>query len=105
MSVEMASHRNAVGVVLEHAHGERLDAPGNQEAIHRRESGAGGTLDEINFLGVFRAGEDDGAASGVAVTIEVFRHRVDDDVRAKFNGTLEIRTKESVVDDEPDVAL
>ena len=43
--------------------------------------------------------------SRVAVAVEILRHRVDDDVRAKFNGALEIGAEKSVVDDELDVAL
>ena len=104
MRVEMARDGDAVGVVLQHADGERLDSARNEEAIHRRESGARGALDEINFLGVFGAREDDRAAGGVAVTVEIFRHRVDDDVSSKFNRPLEIRAEEGVVDDERDVA-
>ena len=45
-----------------HAHGQRLDAARDQEAIHGREAGSGGALEEIDFLGVGGASEDDGAA-------------------------------------------
>ena len=88
--VEMAGDGDAVGIVLEHADGQRFDSARNQEAIHGSEAGARGTLDEINFLGVFRAREDDRTAGGVAVTVEIFGHGVDDDVGAEFDGALEI---------------
>src|SRR5258708_38690096 len=52
MRVEMARHGDAVGVVLQHANGERLDAARNEEAIHRRKSGSSRALKEINLLGV-----------------------------------------------------
>jgi len=86
--IEVARDRKAVGVVLEHADGERLDSARDQEAIHGREAGASGSLDKINFLGVFLAREDDGAAGGVAVAVEIFRHRVDDNVRAEIDRLL-----------------
>src|SRR5215813_13922527 len=105
MGVKMAGHRDAVDVVLEHANGESLDAARNEEAIHGSETGPGGALDEIDFLGVFGAGKDDSATGGVAVTIEVFGHGVDDDVSAEFDRTLEVRAEESIVDHEGDLAL
>src|SRR5262245_40555526 len=100
MRVEMACYGEAIGVVLQHADGERLDATRNQEAIHGGKTRAGRALDEINFLGVFLFCEDDGAAGGVAVAVKIFRHRVDDDVSAKFNWALEIRAEKGVVYDE-----
>ncbi len=59
----------------------------------------------INLFGVFRARQDRSAASSVAVAVEIFRHGMDDDVRAELDGALEIRTEECVVDDERDAAF
>src|SRR5260370_31709232 len=52
MGVEMARHCDAVGVVLEHANRQRLDAARNEEAIHGRQACARGALDKIDFLGI-----------------------------------------------------
>ena len=100
MRVEMARDGHAVGVVLEHADGKGFDATGSKEAVHRSEAGAGGSLNEINLFRIFGAGENNGAASGVAVPIQIFGERVDDDVRAEFDRPLEIGSEEGVVDDE-----
>src|SRR6266851_6481434 len=85
MGVEMASDGNAVGVVLEHADGQRFESARNQEAIHGSEAAARGTLDEVNFFSVLGARENSGAAGGVAVAVEVLGHGVDDDVRAELD--------------------
>jgi len=62
VSVEVAGHGDAVGVVLQHTDGQGFDAAGNQEAVHRGEASARGALDEIDFLRVFGAGEYNAAA-------------------------------------------
>ena len=101
----MPSHGNAVGVVLEHADRQRLDAAGDQEAVHGRQARARRTLDEVDFLSVFRTRQDNGAAGRVAVAVEILRHRMHDDVRAQLDGPLQVRTQEGVVDHQGDVAI
>ena len=63
------------------------------------EAGAGGALNKINFLGVLLTREDHRAAGGVAVAVEILGHGMNDDVRAKFDGPLQIGAEESVVHD------
>ena len=103
--VQMAGNGLAVGVVLKHANGKSLDAARSEEAIHGREAGSGGSLDEINSFGVVGAAEDDGAAGGIAMAIEIFGHGVNDDVGAEFQGALKIGTEEGVVNNESGSAL
>lgn len=80
-----------------HAHGERFDSTGDKEAVHGSKSRACGALKEVNFLGVFLAGENRGAGDAVAVAVEVLGHGMDDDVSAESERLLEIRAEESVV--------
>src|ERR1700738_1464611 len=98
MRVEMAGHRDAVSIVLEHSDSERLQAAGDKEAVHGSEASPGRALDEVNLFGVFRTRQDRCTASGVAVAVEIFRHGVHNDMRAELDGALEIRAEECVVD-------
>ena len=100
MIFKEAGESDAVGVMLGHAHGQSFDSARNQKAIHGSQAGAGGALHEIDALGVFWLRQDDGAAEGIAMAIQIFRHGMDDDARAKFDRLLEIRAEECVVDDE-----
>src|SRR5215471_9880489 len=67
--------------------------------------GASRALYEVDFFGVFGAGQNDTAARGIAVAIEIFGHGVNDDVSAEFDRPLEVGAEESVVHDERGVAL
>jgi hypothetical protein len=100
VTFEEARERDAVGIMLSHAHGQCLDSAGNQEAIHRREAGTGGALHEIDALGIVRLRKNCGAAKGVAVAVQIFGHGMDNDARAELDGLLEVRSEERVVDDE-----
>src|SRR5579864_8529021 len=51
--------------VLLHADGESFDAARDEEAVHRREAGSGGALQEIDTVGVFLTREDGGTASAI----------------------------------------
>ncbi len=103
--IEMARHSDAVGVVLQHANRERLDAARNEEAIHGREARSRGALDEINFLRVLGTREHHRAASGIAVAVQILRHGVNHNVRAEFDGPLQIGTQKRVIDDDRKVAV
>ena len=105
MLLEIARDCHAVGIVLGHAHGQRLDAARDEEAIHGREARAGGALQEIDLLRVGRAREDHGAAEGVAMAIEILGHGVHHDVRAELDGALQIGAEEGVVHGDGDAAL
>src|SRR5262249_5738459 len=105
MGVEMACDGDAVDVVLQHADGKGLEPARNQEAVHRSKACTRGALQEVNLLGIFGPREHDGAAGGVAVAVEVFRHGVNNDVRTEFDGSLQVRAEECVIDDEGDVSL
>lgn len=80
-----------------HPQGERLDPAQDEERVHRSQYGADRVLQEVESLGQFLVLDDDRAADHVRVTAEVFRHRVDDDVRAQFERTLEVGRGEGVV--------
>src|SRR5258708_7138193 len=105
VGVETPRYRDAVGVVLGHAHGEGFGSARDQKTIQRRKGGAGGTLNEIDFLGFFLARDDYAAAGAVAVAVEVFGHGVDNNVGAQSDGALQIGSQKSIVDDEYGVAL
>ncbi len=100
VSVQVASDSDAIGVVLQHANGESLDATRDQEAIHGSQASSGGALDEIDFLGIFGASENHAASGRVTVAIKIFGHGVDDDVRAERDGALQVRAQERVVYDQ-----
>src|SRR6267143_1058803 len=105
MRVEMARHGDAVGVVLEHANGQSLDAARNEEAIHGREARAGGALNEIDLFRVFVTREHHCSARGIAVAVQVFRHGMNHDVRAQFDGALQIGTQKCVIDHHREIAI
>src|SRR5258708_24744933 len=105
MGVERARQGDAVGVVLEHANRQRLDAARNEEAIHGRQACARGTLDKIDFLGIFWTCKHYRSAGGIAVAIQVFRHGMNNDVRAKLDGPLQIGAQKCIVDGHCKVAL
>ena len=90
-------HCHPIQIVAVHAHGKRLKSTRNQKAIHRRETGSSGPLHEIYFFGVFGTRKDHRAADAITVAIQVFRHRVDDDMRPQRDGLLQIRAEECVV--------
>src|SRR5947208_1786511 len=105
MSIEMARHGNAVGIVLEHTDGQGLDAARNEEAIHGRQSRSGRALDEINFLGVLGTRQHHCSAGGVTVAVQILCHGMHNDVRAELDGTLQIRTEKGVIDRHREITL
>ena len=60
-------------------------------------------LHEPQPLDVLVSDRHDNAANAVAVAVQVLRRAVDDEVRSQFDGTLQARTGERVVHDQPDV--
>src|ERR1700722_11369631 len=105
MGIQVTRDHQAVGIVLQHAHRESLDAARNQEAIHGRQSGTCGALDKINFLGVFLASQYHRAPRRVAVAVEILGHGMDYDVSTELDGPLKIRAQESVVPHYSDISL
>jgi len=98
--IKVPRDSQAIGVVLKHSHCERFDATRRQEAVHGRQAGARGALNKVNLLGILRTRKDHRTSSRIAVPVQVFGQRMYDDVRAEFDRALQIRSEESVVDNQ-----
>ena len=86
--------------VRAHSYRERLQAAQHEPRVERPGHGAERLLQEVETLGervVVRRHE---AADDVAVTAEVLRRRVHDEVGAELERLLQVRRRERVVDDE-----
>ena len=101
MVVQEGRHGGRALAVGAHAHGQRLQAPQRQVAIHRTGDGARPIRQESQRLDPFRVARDDGAADQVGVTAEVLREAVDHGVGPEFQRALERRRREGVVDHGP----
>ena len=94
----------SVGAVALDPQVQRFDAAQDEEAVERLGDGAAVVLDGPEFgvnRSVFR---DECAHDDVAVSAEVLRDAVHDDVCAEFERSLEHRRGERVVDGEADAA-
>src|SRR6478672_10880022 len=100
VSFEEAGDRMCVVTVLAHTYCQRLDAAEHEPAVERPGHGAEGLLQEREPFRdgwIVRCRE---AADDVGMAAEIFRRRMDDDVRAELQRALEERRRERVVDDE-----
>ena len=97
MFFEIAGHSQTVFVVARHADGECLHSPQDQPAIEGPEDCPGGVLNEFKSVGERLVVQDDRTANPVAVPIQVFRRAMDDDIRAMFEGALEVGTHKGIV--------
>src|SRR5439155_18257514 len=70
MSIQMARYSDAVGIVLEHAHGQGFNAARNEEAIHGSEARTCGALDDINLFRILGTREHDRSARRIAVAVQ-----------------------------------
>ena len=93
--------RQPVDVVLRHAQRQRLGAAQHQERVERAQNRALRVLDELQPLEIVVVHADDDAADAVAVSVEVLRRAVHDQVGAELDRPLHARAGERVVDDEP----
>ena len=89
-----------VRVVLAHAEVQRLRAAERKPGVERPGDGAGGVVNELEPLGEPVVAHDGAAADHVAVPVQILRRRVEDDVGAELERTLEVGRREGVVDDE-----
>ena len=86
--------------MLAHAHGERLDSPQHEPAVHGARDRSQGLLEEqkpFRDRRIVRRGE---TADDVRVSTEVLGRRVHHDVRAELQRPLQIGRRKGVVDDE-----
>src|SRR3954453_17127693 len=81
MTFQEACDRVTIDLVLDHADGERLYAAQHQPALEGRHDGSGSFLHESKFFRMLRLGGNEDAAESVAVSVEEFGRRVQDDVR------------------------
>ena len=84
-----------------HPDGQRLGAAQHQERVEWAEDRPLGVLHEPEPLDVVVAHGDDDAADAVAVTVEVLRGAVRDQIGAELDRPLDVRARERVVDDQP----
>ena len=82
-----------------HPHGERGDAPQHEERGERGEGGARVHLDLADGVHAGTVPHDD-APEHVAVTRQVLRRGVDDEVRAVFERPDQVRRRERGIDDD-----
>ena len=99
MAGQERRERHAVLVVPLHPDRQRLGAAQNQPGVHRAEDRAFGILHEPQPLDVIVAYRHRHAADAVAVAVEKLGGAMDDDVGAEFDGALNVRAGERVVDD------
>ena len=97
---EERGHGRRVRHVPLDAEVERPEPAQHQEAIERAGHAAHRVLEEPEPLGDRRVAGDRDPEDRVAVAREVLRRRVEDDVRAEVQRTLERRRRERVVDHE-----
>ena len=83
-----------------HAQVQRLGAAEREPRIERTGHGAGGIVDELQPRGEVVVAQHGDAADHVAVSVQILRRRVVDDVRAELERPLEERRREGVVDDQ-----
>src|SRR5262245_24066746 len=102
MLVEECGHSAAVMVMLLHSYRQRLGPACGQPGVEGRDDRAHGVLQKADALGVFLSGRNDHSADTVAVTVEILRRRMHDDLRAPFDRPQKVRTQEGVVDDQAD---
>ena len=102
---EKAGDRAAVGVVLAHADGERLDAAQDEPGLERREDATGALLHEAKLLGEVGARRDEDSAKAVGMAVEELGGRVHDNIGAQLDGPLKVGRHEGVVDAHGDAVL
>ncbi len=100
MILKEARDHASIRIVLFHAHGQRLDPPRHEKAVHRSEACARRALQEIDFLRIGRTRQNNRPSERIAMPVQVFRHRVDDDLRSERNRGLQVRTQKRVVRDQ-----
>ncbi len=101
---EQVDDRACVLAVAVHPHAERLHAAQHEVAVERRRHRAGRVLREAQALGELVVVDGEEPADHVAVTAEVLRGRVHDDVGAERDRLLQVRRGERVVDDDQGAA-
>src|SRR5207253_4752189 len=82
-----------------HTQWQRLDSAKRQETVLRSGDSADGILKKLEVLVDLTIAGNDRAADRVAVSVDVFRRGVDDDVGAEGQRLLQQRRGERVVDD------
>src|SRR3954447_17120361 len=87
----------SVGIVLTHPERQGLDAPERQPAVHGTRNGTSRILDERKPLGHIVPRGEQQSPHHVAVTVEVFRGRVQHDIGSVLQRPLEVRRGEGVV--------
>ena len=97
---EQIDDRPGVLAVPVHPHAERLHAAQHEVAVERRRHRAGRVLREAQAFGEPVVVDGDEPADDVAVTTEVLRRRVHDDIGAERDRLLQVRRGERVVDDD-----
>src|SRR5713101_7953202 len=100
MALEKARDRMGVLTVLAHPNSKRLDAAQNEPAVQRAGNRAEGLLQEQQSLRDRRIARRGEAADDVRVSTEVLGRRVDDDVGAELERSLQVRRRKGVVHDE-----
>src|SRR4051794_14251380 len=103
-SEELDDAFGVVAVAL-HPDRQRLEAAQGQPGIERAGHRAHGVLVVADLLGEVQVPHDDRSPDHVAVSTGVLGRRVDDDVRAQGQRTLEVRRREGVVDHEQGAGL
>lgn len=99
MFFQESRDRAAILVVAFHAEMQGLETAHDQETIHRSRDCTDRVLVELEALIKVIVIHDDRSADHVAMAVHVFRHRVNDQVRAIGERFLEKTAHERVVDD------
>src|SRR5438046_409949 len=93
---------DGVGVlcVLVHTDSQRLNTTQRQPGIERSRYSPGGVLVELNVLVYFFIVHYHHPTNDVAVSVDILRCAMYDNVRAQVKWLLEVGTGEGVIDDE-----
>src|SRR5262245_27646064 len=105
MIVQQARERESGCAVLPHPDWQRLGASKYQPRVKGTQDRPGRVLYELQPLDVLVAGRDDDTADAVAMSVQIFRGAVCDEVGPEFDRSLDIRTRKRVIDHELGVVM
>jgi hypothetical protein len=106
VTLEEASDRHRVLLVVFHPCRQRLGASRDEVAVERRERvSKSDPLRKRQFLEDLVVVGDDGTAGRVGVSVEVLGGAVHDDVGTQFERSLEVGAREGAVDPERDAVV
>ncbi len=99
VSLEELGDLLGAAAVRVHPKAERLHPAEREVAVHRTRDRTGRVHEERESFDQLRIVRDEGAADQVGVPAQVLRHRVEHDVGAQFQRSLQVRGRERVVHD------